>query len=66
MQQIEVAEYQEMQREVIGEVQRYPQMTSQAEGVVRGDHTIEFKDGEKMPGIQVLFKASEGRYHLGY
>jgi len=66
LQQIEVEEYQELQGEVIGEVQRYRPMTSQPEGVVNGDDTIEFKDGEKMPGIQVLFKASEGRYHLGY
>jgi hypothetical protein len=63
---IEVETYQKMQGEVIQVLQAYPGMTSQPEGVVSGDDTIEFKEGEKMPGIQVLFKASEGRYHLGY
>jgi len=66
LKQIEVETYQKMQGEVIGVLQAYPGMTSQPEGVVSGDDTIEFKEGEKMPGIQVLFKASEGRYHLGY
>lgn len=63
---IEVETYQKMQGEVIQVLQAYPGMTSQPEGVVSGDDTIEFKEGQKMPGIQVLFKASEGRYHLGY
>jgi len=62
----EVESYQQMHGEIIHTLQAYPSMTSRPEGVVSGDDTIEFKDGEKMPGIQVLFKASEGRYHLGY
>jgi hypothetical protein len=66
LKQIEPEHYQRMQGEIIREMQAYPQMVSQPEGVVSGDDTIEFKEGEKMPGIQVLFKASEGRYHLGY
>ena len=66
MKQIEPEKYQRMQGEIIRKMQTYPQMASQPEGVVSGDDTIEFKEGEKMPGIQVLFKASEGRYHLGY
>jgi hypothetical protein len=63
---IEVETYQQLQGEVIQVLQAYPGMTSQPEGVVSGDDTLEFKEGVKMPGIQVLFKASEGRYHLGY
>ena len=66
LKQIEPENYQRMQGEIIRELQGYPGMASQPEGVVSGDDTIEFKEGEKMPGIQVLFKASEGRYHLGY
>ncbi len=66
LKQIEVEQYQRLQGESIRAVQNYPQMSSQPEGVVSGDDTIEFKTGKKMPGIQVLFKASEGRYHLGY
>lgn len=66
LKQIAPKKYRRLQGEIIREVQNYPQMASQPEGVVSGDDTIEFKDGEKMPGIQVLFKASEGRYHLGY
>ena len=66
MKRIEAKTYQEMHGGVIKALQDDPRMASKADGVVSGDDTIEFKDGKKMPGIQVLFKASEGRYHLGY
>ncbi|HFD39754.1 MAG TPA: hypothetical protein ENJ31_07925 [Anaerolineae bacterium] len=58
--------YQSLLGQVIRTLQGDRRMASRPEGIVAGDDTIEFKDGVKMPGIQVLFKASEGRYHLGY
>jgi len=58
--------YQALQGEIIRALQDDPRMASRPDGVTIGDDTIEFKSGVKMPGIQVLFKASEGRYHLGY
>jgi len=60
------ATYQSLHGEVIHALQDDPRMASRPEGVVAGDDTIEFKSGVKMPGVQVLFKASEGRYALGY
>jgi hypothetical protein len=58
--------YRALQGEVIRALQDDPRMASRPDGVTIGDDTIEFKSGAKMPGIQVLFKASEGRYNLGY
>ena len=58
--------YRALQGEIILRLQDDPRMASRPDGVTIGDDTIEFKSGAKMPGIQVLFKASEGRYHLGY
>jgi hypothetical protein len=58
--------YRAFQGEIIRALQDDPRMASRPDGVTIGDDTIEFKSGAKMPGIQVLFKASEGRYHLGY
>ena len=58
--------YQALQGEIIRALQDDPRMASRPDGVTIGDDTIEFKSGAKMPGIQVLFKASEGRYNLGY
>jgi hypothetical protein len=52
--------------ETIRVLQDDPRMASRPDGVTIGDDTIEFKSGANMPGIQVLFKASEGRYNLGY
>ena len=66
LKRIEPETYQALQGQVIRALQDDPRMASRPEGVVAGDDTIEFKSGAKMPGIQVLFKASEGRYHLGY
>lgn len=63
---IDPATYQAFQGEVIHTLQDDPRMASRPDGIVAGDDTIEFKSGVKMPGIQVLFKASEGRYGLGY
>jgi hypothetical protein len=63
---IEPDTYQALQGEVIRVLQKDPRMASRPEGIVIGDDTIEFKSGAKMPGIQVLFKASEGRYDLAY
>ena len=62
----EPATYQALQGNIIGTLQDDPRMASRPDGIVAGDDTIEFKSGAKMPGIQVLFKASEGRYDLGY
>jgi len=62
----EPATYQALQGEIIRVLQDDPRMASRPDGVTIGDDTIEFKSGAKMPGIQVLFKASEGRYNLGY
>ncbi len=58
--------YRAFQGEIIRALQDDPRMASRPDGVTIGDDTIEFKSGAKMPGIQVLFKASEGRYNLGY
>lgn len=58
--------YQKLQGRVIETLQQDVRMASRPDGVVAGDDTIECKSGLKMPGIQVLFKASEGRYALGY
>jgi len=66
LKRIEPATYQALQGAVIRALQDDPRMASLPEGVVAGDDTIEFKSGANMPGIQVLFKASEGRYDLGY
>lgn len=66
LKRIEPKSYQELQGGVIETLQRDPRMTSRPDGVVAGDDTIECKSGAKMPGIQVLFKASEGRYALAY
>jgi hypothetical protein len=62
----EPATYQALQGEIIRVLQDDPRMASRPDGVTIGDDTIEFKSGAKMPGIQVLFKAGEGRYNLGY
>jgi hypothetical protein len=53
--------YQAFQGEIIRALQEDPRMASRPDGIVAGDDTIECKSGAKMPGIQVLFKASEGR-----
>ena len=66
LKQIEPEQYQQLHGEIIRAMQSDPLLASQPQGVISGDDTIEFKTGKKMPGIQVLFKASEGRYHLGY
>ena len=66
LKRIEPQSYQELQGGVIEAFQRDPRMASRPDGVVAGDDTIECKSGAKMPGIQVLFKASEGRYALAY
>jgi hypothetical protein len=66
LKRIEPKSYQELQGGVIETLQRDPRMASRPDGVVAGDDTIECKSGVKMPGIQVLFKASEGRYALAY
>jgi hypothetical protein len=58
--------YQAFQGEIIRALQEDPRMASRPDGIVAGDDTIECKSGAKMPGIQVLFKASEGRYGLAY
>jgi hypothetical protein len=63
---IEPATYQALQGGVLRDLQEDPRMSSRADGIVAGDDTIELKSGAKMPSIQVLFKASEGRYGLGY
>jgi hypothetical protein len=66
LKRIEPDTYQALQGEITGSLQADPRMASRPDGVTIGDDTIEFKSGAKMPGIQVLFKASEGRYNLGY
>ena len=66
LKRIEPKTYQALQGGVIETLQRDPRMASRPDGVVAGDDTIECKSGVKMPGIQVLFKASEGRYALAY
>jgi hypothetical protein len=63
---IEPAIYRAFLGETIRVLQDDPRMASRPDGVTIGDDTIEFKSGVKMPGIQVLFKASEGRFNLGY
>jgi hypothetical protein len=66
MKRTEPPTYQALQGEVIRKLQEDPRMASCRDGVVAGDDTIECTSGAKMPGVQVLFKASEGRYSLGY
>jgi len=66
LKRVEPATYQTLHGEIIRALQGDPRMASRPEGVIIGDDTIEFKSGAQMPGIQVLFKASEGRYGLGY
>ena len=58
--------YRSFQGEIIRTLQEDPRMASRPNGIVAGDDTIECKSGAKMPGIPVLFKASEGRYGLAY
>lgn len=66
LKRIDPATYRAFHGEIIRALQDDPRMASRPDGIVAGDDTIEFKSGTKMPGIQVLFKASEGRYGLGY
>lgn len=66
MKRIDPDIYQALQGEVIRALQEDPRMASRSDGIVAGDDTIECKSGARMPGIQVLFKASEGRYGLAY
>jgi len=66
LRRIEPDTYRAFLGEIIRILQDDPRMASRPDGVTIGDDTIEFKSGVEMPGIQVLFKASEGRYNLGY
>lgn len=66
LRRVEPDTYRALQGEIIRILQDDPRMASRPDGVTIGDDTIEFKSGAKMPGIQVLFKAGEGRYNLGY
>jgi hypothetical protein len=66
LKRIEPGTYRAFLGETIRVLQDDPRMASRPDGVTIGDDTVEFKSGAKMPGIQVLFKASEGRYNLGY
>lgn len=47
-------------------LQKDPRTASRPDGVVIGDDTVMLKYGQKMAGISVVYKSSEGRYGLGY
>lgn len=63
---LKAEEYDEWLAHLLRELQKDPRTASRSDGVVAGDDTVMLKQGQKMPNITLIYKASAGQYGLGY